>query len=152
MKDPEYLIIDASAKTPQIDMSSITGELLISGRSIPENAAAIYDPIYRWVEDYRKNPKQITNLRLNLEYFNTSSSLWISKIIKSLSQISQPDNILFIHLYFDIEEFDEMESEDIKNALSPITDIISQATVSIGIKVYGTDSTGAIIKESIILV
>lgn len=152
MKSQEFLIIDASAKTPQIDMNSHTGELLISGRSIPENAVAIYDPIYRWVEEYKKNPKQITNLRLNLEYFNTSSSLWISKIIKSLSQISQPDYVLFIHLYFDIEEFDEMESEDLKNALSPITDTISMAKVSIGIKVYGTDSNGAIIKESIILV
>ncbi len=152
MKNQEFLKIDASKKTPLVDLNSLTGELLISGRSIPENAAKIYEPIYQWVEDYKKYPRQITNIRLNLEYFNTASSLWISKIIKSLSKISQPDYVLFIHLYFDEEDFDEMESEDIKNALSPIMDIVSMAIVSIGIKVYGVDSKGTIVKESTILI
>lgn len=153
MKDhPESLKRTASAKTPKIEMSSFTGEILISGRSIPENAASVFEPVLKWIEGYKKDPKKVTNLRLNLEYFNTSSALWISKIVKSLSLISHRDYVLFIHLYFHIEEFDEMESEEIENALAPISDIISMATVSIGIKVYGTDSAGAIVKEKIILV
>jgi len=57
-----------------------------------------------------------------------------------------------IHLYFDLEDFDNMDDEDHKDALSPIIDMIGTPSVSIGIKIYGTDDKGAIIKESIVLI
>jgi hypothetical protein len=44
-----------------------------------------------------------------------------------------------------------MDSEDIKDALSPVLDILTTATISIGIKIYGTDENGNIIKESMVL-
>lgn len=152
MKELQCLIIDATDRTPLVDLNAATGELILSGKSIPENASAIYDPIFNWVKEYRLNPRPTTNLRLNLEYFNTSSSIWIAKIIKNLSQITQTDYIFFVHLYFHIEEFDDMESEDLKEALTPITDIVSDSKVSIGIKVYGIDSQGAILKEKMVLI
>ena len=62
------------------------------------------------------------------------------------------DNVLFIHLYFDLEEFDNLEADDIKDALSPVIDIISTATISIGVKIYGKDESGRIVKESIVLI
>jgi len=148
----ECLFIDSSSNTPQVDMNPITGEMIISGRSVPENAVDTYDPVFKWVEEYRKKPRPVSNLRLNLEYFNTSSSLWISKIIRSLSKINQPDYVLFVHLYFGIEEFDDMESEDLRDALSPIIDIISLSSISIGIKIYGIDNEGVVIKENIVLI
>jgi hypothetical protein len=45
-----------------------------------------------------------------------------------------------------------METDDLKDALSPVVDIINTATLSIGVKVYGTDSKGEIIKESMVLI
>jgi hypothetical protein len=45
-----------------------------------------------------------------------------------------------------------MDDEDHKDALSPIIDMIGTPSVSIGIKIYGTDDKGAIIKESIVLI
>jgi hypothetical protein len=58
---------------------------------------------------------------------------------------------LFLHLYFPIEEFDNMEVEDLKDALIPIVDIINSSTISVGVKIYGTDDDGGIIKESMVL-
>jgi len=130
----------------------MTGNLILSGRSIPENATELYDPLYKWINQYILTPCQVTNLRLNLEYFNTASSIWIAKIVKALSRMDKPDNLLYIHLYFNIEEFDNMETEDIKDAISPVVDIISDATVSIVVKIYGTDDNGEIIKESMVLI
>jgi hypothetical protein len=152
MKDLEYVFKDPTERTPQIDFNYLTGELILAGKSIPENATVIYDPLHNWVCEYIKNARQTTNLRLNLEYFNTSTSIWLAKIVKTLSKIKIPDGVLFVHLYFNIEEFDNMDSEDIKDALSHVVDIINNSTISIGIKIYGTDEKGGIIKESMVLI
>ena len=55
-------------------------------------------------------------------------------------------------LYFDIEEYDSMGEEDVKEALSPILDVTGEATCSIGIKLYGVDDDGNVMKENIVLV
>jgi len=151
MKELAKILIEPTAKTPQIDFNHLTGDLIFSGRSIPENAALVYEPLLKWVIEYIQNPRQTTNLRLNIEYFNTASSIWLAKIVKALSRMENSENILFIHLYFEVEEFDNMDSEDIKDALSPVLDILTTATISIGIKIYGTDENGQIIKESMVL-
>lgn len=146
------MFIEATAKTPQVDFNHLTGDLILHGKSIPENASLIYEPALKWINEYVNDPRPTTNLRLNLEYFNTVSSIWIAKIVKSLSRIKHPEYLLFIHLYFDVEDFDDMGTEDIKDALSPVIDIISTATVSIGVKIYGIDANGEVIKESMVLI
>jgi hypothetical protein len=130
----------------------LTGELIFSGKSILENPAKLYEGILEWVQEYINTPRQTTNLRLNIEYFNTASVIWLAKIVKALCGMKQPDNTLIIHLYFDIEEFDSMETEDLKEALSPVLDMVGTPTISMGIKVYGTDENGNILKESMVLV
>jgi hypothetical protein len=152
MRELKNIFKESTEKTPQIDFNYLTGELILAGKSIPENATETYEPLVNWVNEYTKNSRQTTNLRLNLEYFNTASSIWLAKIVKCLSRIENPDYILFVHLYFGIEEFDSMDVEDIKDALSHVVDIINNSTVSVGIKLYGTDEKGAIIKESMVLI
>jgi Domain of unknown function (DUF1987). len=146
------IYIEPTSKTPQIDFNHLTGELIFSGRSMPENAVNLYEDILKWVIQYASNPRHTTNLRLNLEYFNTASSLWLAKIVKALCGIKESESTLMIHLYFDIEEFDSMGVEDLKDALSPIIDIIGTPKVSLGIKIYGNDDNGEILKESMVLI
>ena len=57
-----------------------------------------------------------------------------------------------IHLYFNIEDYDNMEAEDLKDELHPIIHMIGVPTVSFGIKIYGTDDKGEILKESMVLI
>jgi hypothetical protein len=141
------LIIEQTSKTPQIDLNQVTGDLLFSGRSIPENATKVYEPVLNWVTEYILEANPTTNLRLDLEYFNTASSIYLAKMFKILTRIKVPEYVLIIHLYFPVEEFDEMnEFEDIYDAFSPITDIFHDATISIGIKLYAKNKRGEIIK------
>jgi hypothetical protein len=144
------LFIEPTNKSPQIDLNHLTGELIFSGRSIPENAAKLYEDVFKWVKNYTLDPKQNTNLRLILEYFNTSSLIWIAKIIRVLCSMKEKENSVMIHLYFDIEDFDNME--DLKNELSPIIDMIGSPHINVGIKIYGTDKKGEIQKEALILI
>ena len=147
----QNLIIDPTPKTPQIDLNQLTGELIFSGKSIPENAAKVYEPAFNWVKRYILNARPTTNFRFNMEYYNTSSSLWLAKILKVLININNPDCVLIIHLYLPLEDYEEIEEfEDIKDAFFPLTDIFQGAIPSIGIKLYGTDDEGEIIKETLV--
>ena len=146
------LYIEPTTKTPQIDLNQFTGELILSGRSIPENATILYENVLNWVTEYSKNPRSTTNLRFNLEYFNTASSIWLAKIVKALSSIQETDYTLMIHLYFHIEEFNNMDVEDLKDNLSPIIDLIGTPLISLGIKIYGTGDNGEILNESMVLI
>jgi hypothetical protein len=146
------IFIEKTAKTPQIDFNQLTGDLILFGKSIPENAAKVYEPLLVWINDYIKSPRQTTNLRLNLEYFNTSSSIWLAKMVNALSKINKDDYVLIIHLYFDIEDFESMDLEELKNIVSLLVDNISEGKISIGVKTYGTDINGKIVKESTIFI
>jgi hypothetical protein len=145
------LSIKALYNTPAVDFNPGNGNFFLTGKSIPENAIKFYEPIADWLSKYVKSAKDETNLHLNLEYFNTASAIWISKIIKILSGIGSMDKLLIIHIYFHVEEFNEMEDEDIKEAIAPATDVLAEATVSIGVKIYGIDNAGQVIKEKLIL-
>jgi hypothetical protein len=152
MKELKTIFKDPTEKTPQIDFNRITGELILSGRSIPENATETYEPVYNWVTNYILDPRQTTNLRLNLEYFNTASCIWFAKIVRCLSKIEIPDSVLLVHLYYNVEEFDSMNVEDVKTALSNVVDDVNPSTISVGIKLHATDETGKAIKESMVLI
>ena len=153
MKDLHSLIIEGTAKTPYIELNPLTGDFVFSGRSIPENAAKVYEPILNWVTEYILNAKPTTNLKLNLDYFNTSSSLWLAKIFRVLVRINEPDYVLIFHLYLPLDEFEDMrEFEDIKEAFFPIADVLQFAIPSIGIKLYGTDDSDEVVKDKLVFI
>lgn len=152
IKEFKSLLIEQTNKTPEIDLNHLSGELILSGKSIPENAAKIYEPVFNWINEYILQAKPITNLRLSLEYFNTSSSIWISKILKSLTQINNPDYLLFVHLYIPVEEYNEIkEFDDIKDACSPITNIFQNSIPCVRLKLYATNDKFEIVKDALVL-
>ena len=153
MKEFQSLIIDQTSKTPRIDLNHLTGDLIFSGKSIPENAAKVYEPVLNWVTEYILKARPTTNLRLNMEYFNTASVLWLARMFKTLIRIIEPDYVLIVHLYLPVDDYDEMNDfEDIIDAFVPIEDIVHSAISSIGIKLHGIDNKGAIIKETIVFI
>jgi hypothetical protein len=105
------------------------------------------------VTEYILKASPTTNLRLNLEYFNTASVLWLAKIFKVLIQINEPDYVLIVHLYLPVDEYDEMNDfEDIIDAFGPIEDIVHGAIFNIVIKLHGVDYRGEIIKETLVFI
>ena len=146
------IFTEGTSKTPQVDFNHHSGDLILSGKSIPENAAKIYEPLLLWITEYIRSPRKVTNLRLHLDYFNSASTIWIAKLIKTLGKIEDEDCVLYIHIYFDFEDYTDMDEEDVKYTIGSLIDNIGDVKISIGIKLYGTDSSGEIIKESTILI
>jgi hypothetical protein len=105
--------IEATQNRPEVSFNSSTGILLISGRSIVENAVRYYDPLVEWVSEYCQNPATNTELHLKLEYFNTSTSKYLLSIIEHLQEIYSEGKDVEIFWYYVDEDMEEL-GEDYK--------------------------------------
>lgn len=99
----EDLKHEGSAKTPVVEFSS-KGELLLKGRSIPENSIEFYKPLIEWLESYSESPNSTTVLSVQLEYFNTSSSKCILDVFKKLESVSGSEITVKWHYEEDDED------------------------------------------------
>lgn len=81
--------ITEAEETPGILFNKSTGQLSITGKSLPEDAAAFYLPVINWLNNYIKSPVSETQTVFNLVYFNTSSSKQLFKIFTLLKELSQ---------------------------------------------------------------
>ncbi len=91
-------------KIPYILLDS-TGDLRIIGRSFPEDASRIYEPVLRWMELYKKAPSFQTVLRLDMESFNIGTSKYILYMIYHLQEIDRKGGQVSIEWFY--EEGDE---------------------------------------------
>lgn len=146
------IFTEGTSKTPDVDFNHHSGDLILSGKSIPENAAKVYEPLLQWINEYVKSPRKVTNFRLHLDYFNSATTIWLAKLVKALGKIDKKDCLLYIHIYLDIEDYDEIDADDVKYMIGSLVDNIGEIKISIGIKVYATDYNGKIVKESTILI
>lgn len=103
----EDLSLEGTAKTPTVDFKS-AGELLIKGRSIPENSIEFYKPLIEWISNYSENPKENTLVNIQLEYFNTSSSKCILDVFKKLESIS--DSSVSVKWFYEEDDEDMLEA------------------------------------------
>jgi len=154
MNDLKNILIEGDLKSPSIDFNYISGDLILSGRSIPENAAKVYEPLLVWIKEYIRSPRKVTNFRFNLEYFNSSSTIWIIKLLRTLGKIQNQDYVLMIHIYFETEDFDELneDEDEINHLINSLIDNLEEIKVSIGVKTYSKNHIGRIMKESTILI
>ena len=82
------LIIKEEEGTPKIILDKDNQRFEVSGNSLPEDIIGFYLPIYKWFEEYMKDPNQHTKLVIKLNYFNSSSSKAILDIITNLAELT----------------------------------------------------------------
>ena len=105
----ENILIEATSRTPYVNFNADEGFFELKGRAIPENALGFFQPlIYDWLDEYVDNAKEETTVNINLEYFNTSSSLWISKLFKKLATLPTIGKKVIVNWYYmDEDSFEE---------------------------------------------
>jgi hypothetical protein len=146
-----HYFVEGTIKVPTIDFNLLTGDLILEGKSIPENAAKVYEPLMEVVNRYVLTPRRETNFRLNLQYFNSASLIWFARITKALGKIDLEDSVLFVHLYIDHEDFESFDAEEIRDIIWSIIDNVTLAKISVGVKIHATDND-KIVKEATILI
>lgn len=105
------LSIEATIKTPSINLDSSNGNITISGISIPENPMEFFEPLEEEIETYIAKPSPLTSLEFKLEYFNTSSTLIIRNVIRKLASINNRTK-LNVKWYFENDDEDMQEAGD----------------------------------------
>jgi hypothetical protein len=99
------LIIEKTNSTPGVEFNHFTGHLKIEGRSIPENPGDFFERLLDWIDQYYKNPVDVTRFDLNLEYVNSGSSKYLLGIFRILKKKQDEGNQCIINWYY--EEDDE---------------------------------------------
>ena len=83
------LIILPQEDTPSVVLDKEMGIFEISGISLPENACEFYNQVISWLIDYSENSNAETKVIFKLQYFNTSSSKQLIKILTILTELQE---------------------------------------------------------------
>ncbi len=122
------LKIEPTHKTPRVYLEPETNTFELGGRSIPEDSVGFYKPILEWIDAYAENPNPKTEFKIELEYFNTSSSKNILEILKKLEAIFNKGNDVHITWYYDEDDEDMEETgEDYKALLQVPLELVMKA-------------------------
>lgn len=118
---------EQSAKTPLINFDPASGNFEVQGKSIPENSAHFYKPVYDWLDQYVQNPAPTTTLNIQLDYFNTSSSKCIVDLFKKLELIVKNGKGAAVINWKHDENDDDMQEagEDYKSIIKIPFNIVS---------------------------
>lgn len=79
--------IEATKRTPYILFNKSTGEMQITGKSLPEYSYAFYGNLLDEADTYLANANEKTIIKVNLEYFNTVSSKIILQLILKFERL-----------------------------------------------------------------
>lgn len=104
----ENLIVERTTSLPGVLFRS-DGNFLIEGRSLPDNAAKTYEPLFSWIESFSGEKIKFS---INLEYLNTSSSLQLFRFLKLLDSNCEIKEIDVIW-HYDEDDEDHLETGQI---------------------------------------
>ncbi|MCT4638447.1 MAG: DUF1987 domain-containing protein [Bacteroidales bacterium] len=124
MKNLNSIHIKGTFKTPEVVFKP--GLIEFSGRSIPVDSFEFYEPIIRWLDEYKQHPEEITDVIFKIEYVNSASNRFIYNILKILNYIYELGKTVNVKWFYE-EDDDSMKTLglDLKNLLTIPIDIIS---------------------------
>jgi len=102
--DTPKVILDANPDNPIFE---------ISGRSLPEDVVAFYEPILEWLDEYASSPLPKTIFDFKLEYFNTASSKLLLDVLLKLEDMYDDGNDVLVRWHYpdDDEDMEEAGEE-----------------------------------------
>ncbi|MBP5367721.1 MAG: DUF1987 domain-containing protein [Bacteroidales bacterium] len=105
--------IQGSDDTPKVILDADNNTFEISGRSLPEDVVAFYDPILEWLDEYSQNPLDKTVFNFKLEYFNTASSKLLLDVLLKLEDMYDAGHDVLVKWHYpdDDEDMEEAGEE-----------------------------------------
>lgn len=104
------LQITPTSATPRVHLDAVTGELELSGVSIPENVTTFYAPIIEWLREYIQMPAAQTRLKFSLDYFNTATSKVFMELITELEAMQDVESRCRIEWHCKADDIDMQEA------------------------------------------
>lgn len=105
MQNMELYNIEATAKTPYVNLNPKTGEMVLQGRSIPGDVDQFWSPILSWFYAYSYAPAKHTQVTVHLEYFNITTSKRLMYLLNKMHEMHQAGHSIKIDwLYYKNDE------------------------------------------------
>lgn len=105
----EALRIQETHKTPEVLFDPTNEVFEIKGKSIPDDAELFFESILGWIEDYVSNPNENTIIKIDLEYFNISSSKRLLFMFYKLNELKEKGKNIKIIWHYNEEDEDMFE-------------------------------------------
>ncbi len=105
----EILYRDPTNVTPYVSFNPESGEFVIKGRSIPENAEMFYSSILGWLECLCDDPPVKIVLTLQLEFLNIASSKRLLFILYRLLEARAKGSRVMVRWCYDERDQDMLE-------------------------------------------
>jgi len=105
----EDLFLKKTFNSPEVEFSADSGEMMIEGRSIPEDPGEFFDRLTSWLNNYFLRPKEKTILNVKLEYINSGSSKYMLELLRIMKINHQAGRDVLVKWYY--EEGDESIEE-----------------------------------------
>ncbi len=102
----DNLIVKGNDVTPSVCLDKDKNVFSIGGRSIPENAIAVYSPIIDWWKQYILAPNHETLFEMNFEYINSSSMKQIAKLITILDTVPACESKITVNWHYNTDDTD----------------------------------------------
>ena len=83
------LHINQTEETPLIHFDTETGKFEIKGNSIPENIYLFYNPIFEWLDKYKKDPLPKTDFIFEMKMISSSSSKMFFELINKIDTLHE---------------------------------------------------------------
>lgn len=95
------LNIQGSSDLPKVDFDYRKGKLFMGGSSLPDNVFEFYNPIIKWINEYKRSAKTTTRIEFSFDYLNTASTNMMAKIIRSLQDLKTTcEDVNFVWYYY----------------------------------------------------
>ncbi len=109
----EVIKIVGTDDTPSVTFDAANEIFEVSGRSLPEDVAAFYEPILEWLERYSEEAIAKTVFNFKLVYFNTASSKMLLDILLKLEEMYESGKDVLVRWHFpeDDEDMEEAGEE-----------------------------------------
>ena len=110
--------VEGTSVTPLINFDPEKGNLEIRGFSIPENSIEFYRPLNEALDLYASStPLPETNVTIELEYFNTSSSKCLLGLLRKLESMNKTESKVNINWLYEEGDEDMLQAGQDYNAI-----------------------------------
>jgi hypothetical protein len=106
----ETIKILGTDDTPTVILDTENDIFEISGRSLPEDVTAFYDPILNWLDEYASSPNAKTVFIFKLVYFNTASSKLLLDILMKLEEMNEDGKSVLVKWFYPEDDEDMQEA------------------------------------------
>ena len=105
----DALTIKQQNNTIGIVLDKEKKKCVFEGRSLPENTVKFFDPVMKWIEEYKKEPVDKTYIDMNFIYFNTSSAKILLEVLQEFDHIHKEGKDVKIIWHFMEDDYNIQE-------------------------------------------